>query len=103
MQLHDKQGTMSRDTWNLIQQSKRFYVETYRMTGTTLLISIIINLILAAANYYCYFKQPENNFYATNGETPPIQLKALDDFNRTSRALLENDPTEVEHENVIPE
>lgn len=94
---------MSRGAWLLIKQSKRFYVNTYRRAGSALLLSVVFNLLLGFALYYLYFSQPEHDFYATSGVTPPVQLTPMDSPNNTSVPLL---PTETESDNntkVIPE
>lgn len=88
---------MSRETWNLIKDSKRFYVDSYRKIGTTLVISIFVNLFLGCGIYYAYFNRPEPEFYATSGIAPPVLLTAMDIPNNTSVALLAPDP-EVENE-----
>jgi intracellular multiplication protein IcmM len=94
---------MSRETWRLIKQSKRFYVNTFRMSGNALFFSMIINLILGLAIYYLYFNQPEHDFYSTNGVTAPIMLTPLDAPNDTSVALLPDDPENDDDNKVIPE
>lgn len=94
---------MSRETWNLIKQSKRFYVRTYRKTSTALFISVIINLFLGLTIYYTYFSRPEHAFYATDGVTPPVQLTPMDSPNNTSVALLAPDPLNDDETKAIPE
>lgn len=94
---------MSRGTWSLIKQSKRFYVNTFRRAGSALFVSVIINLSLGVAIYYVYFSQPEHDFYATSGVTPPIMLTAMDVPNETSVALLANDPDDQDDTKVIPQ
>lgn len=94
---------MGRETWSLIKQSKRFYVNTFRKTGSALVISAFINLSLGFAIYYAYFSRPEHDFYATNGVTPPILLTPMDLPNETSVALLANDPDDEDDTKVIPQ
>ncbi|KTC85953.1 MULTISPECIES: type IVB secretion system protein IcmM/DotJ [Legionella] len=94
---------MSRETWNTIINSKSFYVRTYRMGGRTLIISLIINILLGLAIYYLYFHQPERDFYATSGITPPIQLKPMDEPNYSATPLLAPDPIENNTVKVIPQ
>ncbi|KTD21065.1 type IVB secretion system protein IcmM/DotJ [Legionella londiniensis] len=94
---------MSRRAWQIIKNSKGFYVRTYRSSIRVLVISIFLNLILGVLIYYTYFSRPEPDFYATNGVTPPVQLTPLDQPNYTSEPLL---PDEVETETdnkVIPQ
>ncbi len=94
---------MSRETWNLIKQSKRFYVNTFRKTGSVLLISVTMNLALGFAIYYSYFNRPEHDFYATSGITPPVMLTPMDAPNDTSVALLAADPIDDNDTKVIPQ
>ncbi|GGI89926.1 type IVB secretion system protein IcmM/DotJ [Legionella impletisoli] len=95
---------MSRGTWEIVKQSKRFYVMTYRKTGTALLFSAALNVLLGAGIYYTYFHQPERDFYATNGITPPVELTPLDEPNYTSDALLASDPVnDTNDAKVIPQ
>ena len=94
---------MSRETWRLVQQSKRFYVNTFRRTGSALIISVLGNLSLAMAMYYVYLNQPEHDFYATSGVTSPILLTPMDVPNNTSVALLASDPENENDIRVIPQ
>lgn len=82
---------MGRYTWDLIKQSKGFYVNTFRWTEKSMFISVALNLILGLLLYYVYFNQPESDFYATYGETPPVALTPMDEPNYSSTALLAND------------
>lgn len=79
---------MSRDTWNLIKQSNRFYIITYRRICNIFFVSVILNLLLGLAVYYNYFKRPEHAFYATNGITYPDALIPIDAPNSSSVPLL---------------
>ncbi|MCX7118039.1 MAG: type IVB secretion system protein IcmM/DotJ [Legionellales bacterium] len=94
---------MSRETWSLIKQSKRFYVQTYRGTGTTLFISMLLNLCLGSFIYYIYFNQPDPAFYATSGIIPPILLTPMDSANNTSVAMLADDPVNEDDTRAIPQ
>ncbi len=94
---------MSRDTWNLIKSSKRFYVKTYRFTGTVLLVSCLLNIFFSVAIYYTYFDRPAHDFYATNGVTAPVQLTPLDEANYTSVPLLSSNPMTDNTQKAIPE
>ena len=94
---------MSQETWNLIKQSKRFYVSTYRRMGTVLVISVVTNLALGCGIYYTYFNLPEPEFYATSGIAPPVLLTAMDIPNNTSVALLAPDPDVVNDVKKIPQ
>ena len=94
---------MSRETWALLKKSKRFYVNTFRRAGSTLLVSVICNLCLGLLLHYVYFHQPGHDFYATNGVTPPVMLTSMDVPNDTSVALLANDPENDNDIKVIPQ
>ncbi len=90
---------MSREDWRLIKLSKRFYVNTYRKTGSALLISLALNVCFGVVIHYLYFSQPEHTFFATDGVTPPIELTPMDSPNDTSVPLLGSDA--VSTTNVI--
>ncbi|WP_133128942.1 type IVB secretion system protein IcmM/DotJ [Legionella nagasakiensis] len=79
---------MSRVAWDLIKNSKHFYVDTYRKAITFLLFSTVLNVFLGMGIYYAYFNLPEPDFYATSGVTPPVMLTSLDEPNYTSVPLL---------------
>ena len=82
---------MSREAWDLIKHSKRFYVRTFRWVGNALVVSTFINLFLGFSVYYVYFNQPDPDFYSTYGEVPPVPLVPMDAPNNTSVPLLAND------------
>ena len=94
---------MSRSSWALIRHSKRFYVSTFRRAGSALLISSAINLSLGLALYYAYFSRPLNDFYATNGVTPPEMLTAMDEPNLSSVPLIADDDDVDVQIKVIPQ
>ena len=94
---------MSRVSWDLIKNSKRFYVRTYRKIGTAILISCAINLCLGGAIYYTYFSRPLNDFYATNGVTPPDMLTAMDEANESSVPMIADDDEGDVQIKVIPQ
>lgn len=82
---------MSRETWDHIKQTKRFYVGVYRKTSTALIVSCLLNLGLGVILYYMYFNQPDRNYYSTDGVTPPVPLTPLSEPNMTSVPLLAAD------------
>lgn len=94
---------MGRETWKTIINSKSFYVRTYRMGGRALIASLVINILLGLAIYYLYFHQPERDFYATSGITPPVQLTPMEEPNYSATPLLAPDPVENESVKVIPQ
>lgn len=94
---------MSRETWNIIRNSKSFYIQTYRRAGKYLIVSGCINLLLCLIIYYLHFHQPVRDFYATSGITPPIKLNPLKTPNYSGTALLDPDPTNNDDVKVIPQ
>ncbi len=94
---------MSRETWNLLRNAKRFYVRSFRWTGSLVIISVLMNLLLGMAVYYVYFNQPEHDFYVTDGVTPPVSLTPMDEANETSVPLLANDPGTDDETRAIPQ
>lgn len=94
---------MSRVTWNLVKNSKGFYIKTYRNAGTALAISAILNVLLGIGIYFSYFNQPDRDFYATNGVTAPVGLAALDAPNTSSTPLLARETTQENDLKVIPQ
>lgn len=94
---------MGRETWDTIKRSKAFYIRTYRKGGTFVIVSLIINMLLSVLIYYIHFNQPEPDFYATSGITPPVQLTPRDAPNNSSTPLLEPDPVNEDETRVIPQ
>lgn len=94
---------MGRESWQLIEHSKHFYVSTYRRLGSLFFLSVVINMALGLGIYYIYFNLPQHAFYATDGVTAPVLLTAMDAPNETSDALLANDPTSTDDIKVIPQ
>lgn len=90
-----------RATWDNIKRSKNFYVNSYRGIGSALLVSVILNFCLGIGIFYSYFNKPERDFYATNGETPPVQLTPLDSPNESSTPLLPDDPDRSENDKAV--
>ena len=94
---------MSRGTWAKIRQSNRFYINTYRQSATALLVSLILNVFLGIAIYYLYSGQPEHEFYATDGVTPPVPLVPMDQPNESSTPLLPNEQNVIGNTNTAPQ
>ena len=85
---------MSQTRWDLIKQTKRFYVKTYRQLETFLIISALANLSMACYMYHVYFNQGEPSFYSTDGVRPPLTLIAMDLPNNSPIPILKSDPIE---------
>ena len=94
---------MTASSWNVIKRSNRFYINSYRKLGSLLFISMFINVMLIAGIYYYYVTRGEHDFYATNGETPPIQLTAMDAANKSQTALLPPDDSSETEMKELPE
>lgn len=93
---------MSRGTWSRIRQSTRFYVDTYRRALIVLLCSVSLSILLCLSIYISYFGRPSNDFYATDGITPPIPLTAMSQPNASSVPLLANDQNQNENTKAVP-
>jgi intracellular multiplication protein IcmM len=83
---------MPRKTWDEIKRSKRFNVYEYRASVLLLLFSLGLNLLLCIFACYTFIKEPEPDYYATNGITPPVQLKVMLKPNESPKPLLESEP-----------
>ena len=82
---------MGRNVWDVIKQSKDFYVRTYRITGNLLVGSFSIMLLLIAGLLYSYANTAQIVFYTTNSEHYPMLLHAMEHPNYSSEALLGNE------------
>lgn len=94
---------MGRGDWKLVQDSKSFYVRSYRRVSFMVFVSLLLNLLLGCGIYYSYFNQPARQYYATSGVTPPVRLAPRDAPNYSAQALLPPDPVNVEEAKVIPQ
>lgn len=94
---------MGRGVWQSVQNSKSFYVRSYRRVSFMAMISLLLNLILGCGIYYSYFNQPPRQYYATSGVTPPVRLTPRNAPNDSSTALLPPDPVNTEEAKVIPQ
>ncbi len=94
---------MSREAWALIQQNKNFNVHIFRRGLTALIVSLGLSCIIVLLMFYTYLREPEPDYYATDGITPPIQLQPLLDANNSSTWLLPPDPPNDDSVRVIPQ
>ena len=94
---------MSRETWYLIKHNKNFNVHVYRRGLFLLIISLLLSCIIGLLMFYLYIHQPEREYYATSGITPPVKLNAMSAPNETSNALLPPDPPTDDVQRVIPQ
>jgi intracellular multiplication protein IcmM len=94
---------MSRETWALIKNKKNFNVHVYRRGLFLIIISLLLNVIIGLLMFYFYVNQPERDYYATNGITPPIKLTSMSAPNASSKALLPPDPPTDDVQRVIPQ
>lgn len=94
---------MNHEGWNLIKNSKIFNVHMYRRGLLALIISLVLSGFMGILLFYKYVTEPERDYYATSGITPPVKLTSMSTPNMSSRALLEPDlPGDLE-EKVIPQ
>lgn len=94
---------MSREAWALTKQNKNFNVLVFRRSLTLLILSLIVSCLITGFIFYTYIGEPEPDYYATNGATPPIKLTGLLAPNLSSTALLEPDPATDDRVKVIPQ
>ncbi len=94
---------MSKDDWEIIKQNKDFYVLIYRRGLSALICFLILSCVIVLLIFFKYLSLPEPDYYATNGATPPIMLKALLEPNMSSTALLPPDPPSDDMVRVIPQ
>lgn len=94
---------MNRETWALIKRNKNFNVHVYRRGLTVLIASLILSCIMVLIVFFLYLNEPERDFYATSGITPPVALKPMLTPNNSSSALLAPDPVDDNEERTIPQ
>jgi intracellular multiplication protein IcmM len=94
---------MNRQRWTLIRSRKNFNVMIYRRALAVLIVALGLNGLWAVLMFLIYVNQPERDYFASNGEMPPIQLKPMLTPNYSPQALLEPDPQVVEVEKTIPQ
>jgi intracellular multiplication protein IcmM len=63
------------------------------------LLSIVFGVFISKI----YLQEPERDYYATDGITPPIQLTPMFTPNMSSHPLLDPDPVGVTEAKVIPQ
>ena len=79
---------------NEVIAKKTFYRDNYRRGLKMLFFSLLVTLFLLGSIFYKIDNSPEPDFYATNGISAPLRLKALEQPNEQSRFLLEPDPSD---------
>ncbi|MDF1684133.1 MAG: phosphoesterase [Legionellaceae bacterium] len=92
---------MRRELWRVIRRSKSFYATTFRLSGSLLVFSLFINVVLGLAVWQTYLTKPKRHFYITNGVVPPTELFSMDAPNEGSSPLLANDPDAADDENIL--
>ena len=93
---------MTRTVWRAKIDSNTFYITSYRRLCGLIVISLLFSLVLSVGISYRYFHQSERRYYASNGITEPIELKALGSPNNSSKALLPPDPIIPDQTKYIP-
>ncbi len=94
---------MNRESWAIIKQKKSFNVNVFRRGLISLIVSLGLSCILGLLMFYVYLTEPERDYYATSGVTPPIKLTPMSAANMSSQALLPPDPPTDEEEKLIPQ
>lgn len=94
---------MNHESWDLIKNRKSFDVNIYRRGLVALIISLGLSCAFGLLLFYLYLSEPERSYYATNGVTPPVELKSMLTPNMSSRALLDPDPPTDLEERLIPQ
>lgn len=93
---------MTRAYWDVVKQSKGFHVRMYRLTGRLLVMSFMIMVLLGFGIVFVKLHEPQPDFYATYGDTPPIKLKPMTQANRSAHALLGDDTNHDSMVKVMP-
>ncbi|MFC3908493.1 type IVB secretion system protein IcmM/DotJ [Legionella dresdenensis] len=94
---------MSRGAWERIKLSKSFYVKTYRSAINLLMISVITNCVLLLLIIYFHSTMPERTYYASNGITAPVKLRAMLQANESAQALLPPDIPKDDDVKTVPQ
>jgi intracellular multiplication protein IcmM len=94
---------MNREGWVLIKKNKSFNVNVFRRGLISVIVSLGLSCLLGLLMFYVYLTEPERDFYATSGVTPPIKLAPMLAANMSSQALLPPDPPTDEEEKLIPQ
>lgn len=94
---------MSREAWALIKRNKNFNVHVYRRGLNLLILSLLLSCFFGGMMFYLHINKPERDYYATNGITSPVKLKAMLTANSSSQPLLEADPPNDDQQRVIPQ
>ena len=94
---------MNRETWNLIKNNKNFNVHIFRRGLFVLVASLSLSCIITLLLFYVYITEPERDYYATDGVTPPVKLNSLLARNLSATALLAPDPPSDLSEKLIPQ
>jgi intracellular multiplication protein IcmM len=94
---------MSRETWNIVKQSKNFNVRIFRSGLLLIIISLILSGMVASLAFYRYLHLTERDYYATNGMEPPVMLSPMATANVSPNALLPPDPIVDDTRRMIPQ
>lgn len=94
---------MSREAWRLIKHSKMFYINSYRNILRVLVVSMLLNLLLASGLAWKYFSRPPHDYYATSGITPPVMLTAMGAPNMQDTPLMQEEETSDNGERELPQ
>lgn len=68
-----------------------FYIVSYRLILKGLILFNICNLIFLGTASFLFYNRAQHVYYATSGDSNPLQLTALDAPNYTATPLLADD------------
>ena len=94
---------MGKNTWDLIKNDKSFNVRIFRRGLTALIVSLLLSVLFILFIAKIYLQEPERDYYATDGITPPVQLTPMLKPNESSKPLLGSDPVTSTDNKVIPQ
>jgi len=79
---------MSEDVVELVRMRNNFYRDSYRRVTIILLLSMLLNFLLAGGIYYLYKTKPQPIYFATNENGSLLQMIPLDQPYITDDQLL---------------
>jgi len=79
---------MADNALELVRLRNNFYRDNYRRSVIVLLLSMLMNFLLAAAVYYLYITKPQPIYFATNENGSLLQMIPLDQPYITDDQLL---------------
>ncbi len=80
---------MAEDALEVVKLRNNFYRDSYRRVILVLLLSIILNVLLAIAGGYLFMYRPNPQYFATTADGRVIKLVPLSQPNLSKRAVLQ--------------